>query len=219
MHDTAVRSLNQSAGRHTGLAHHQFLEALKGAGRRVAANHNDRSLGTADFIPGTDLASEDVLELSHRQALDGIVRIDDRNDGVMGNRVTHGLDVVIGEVLDFLILHVARSHRNVGHAVAQRLNAVARSGTRDRHGDVRIGLHEALRRELHSGQNRRRAVNRNGFRVNGGGSGKTSESAENGNHVFSHFQLPTSRDVFGVRFLFRTGRSMKVGFDSAVNLL
>ena len=39
------------------------------------------------------------------------------------------------------------------------------------------------------------------------------------NHVFSHFQLPTSRDVFGVRFLFRTGRSMKVGFDSAVNLL
>ena len=56
-------------------------------------------------------------------------------------------------------------------------------------------------------------------RVNGGGSGKTSESAENGNHVFSHFQLPTSRDVFGVRFLFRTGRSMKVGFDSAVNLL
>ena len=137
----------------------------------------------------------------------------------MGNRVAHGLDVVISEVLDFLILHVARSHRKVGHAVAKRLDAVARSGTGDRHGDVRIGLHEALRRELHSGQNRRRAVNRNGFRVNSGGSGKTSESAENGNHVLviSNFQLLEMYSVCG--FLFRTGRSMKVGFDSAVNLL
>ena len=92
------------------------------------------------------------------------------------------------EVLRFLGLQIARRHRNVRHAVAKGLDAVAGTRARDRHGDAGIGLHEAFRHELHRRQNRRGAVNRHGIgSVDIAHHGKTSQSAENGSHLVRHF--------------------------------
>jgi hypothetical protein len=69
----------------------------------------------------------DVGELLHRQACDGIVRVDNRSDAVIGHDVLNRLNVVgIGEI-DLVALDRTRRLPYVGGIVDNGLDAVART--------------------------------------------------------------------------------------------
>lgn len=158
LNDAAGGALEESALGHAGLAHDEFLPGFERAGGGVAADHDHGSVGTAEFLPVLDLAGEEVAQLLHRKGGDGVLRGDDRDDGVKGDRDLDRIDAVGFEVLLFLVLEVAARHGHIGHLVAERLDAVAGTRAGDRHDNAGVLLHEGFGNLLHDRKNRRGAV-------------------------------------------------------------
>ena len=136
LNDTAVRSLQERALAHTRFAHDELLEGFVRARRAVTADHDDRRGRAAKLLPVRDLAREDVAKLLHREGLHRILRIHDRNDGVVCNGIANRLNAMRFEFLRLLRLHVARGHGHIGHAVKKRLDAVAGARAGDRYGHI-----------------------------------------------------------------------------------
>ena len=145
--------------------------------------HLGEGTGALTLFPILDLACVHVAQLIERQFLNSVLRIDDRNDGVVGDRVADGLMAGLGEIISILFLEITRGHRNIGRSVHQRLDAVAGTAAGDHQLDVGVGGHEGFGGLLHDGQHGGGAVDDDILGVGGhaqtqGGTGKDQSFGE-----------------------------------------